>query len=83
MILSNKAYDILKWIQRLLLPALATFYLTLGSVWTGIIDLPYPEQVAATIAAVDTLLGVLLGISQANYNNNPTTGPKSNDIEGY
>ena len=83
MILSNKIYDILKWIQRLLLPALATFYLTLGSVWTGIIELPYPEQVAATIAAVDTLLGVLLGISQANYNNNPTTGPKSNDIEGY
>ena len=67
MILSNKIYDILKWIQRLLLPALATFYLTLGSVWTGIVDLPYPEQVAATIAAVGVFLGALVKRSSDKY----------------
>ena len=32
-----------------------------------IIYLPYPEQVAATITAIDTFLGVILGISSANY----------------
>lgn len=65
--MSDKTYDVLKWIQRLLLPALATLYLALGSIWKDIIYLPYPEQVAATITAIDTFLGVILGISSANY----------------
>lgn len=67
MIIPNNVYDILKWVQRLLLPALATLYLALGSIWKDIIPLPYPEQVAATITAIDTFLGVILGISTANY----------------
>lgn len=65
--MSDKTYDVLKWIQRLFLPALATLYLALGSIWKDIIYLPYPEQVAATITAIDTFLGVILGISSANY----------------
>lgn len=67
--MSNKVYDVLKWVQRLLLPALGTLYLALGSIWKGILPLPYPEQVAATIMAVDTFLGALLGISSAKYYN--------------
>lgn len=67
MIIPDKIYDVAKWIQRLLLPALATLYLALGSIWKDIIPLPYPEQVAATITAIDTFLGVILGISTANY----------------
>jgi hypothetical protein len=31
--LSNKAYDVLKWIAMWLLPALATLWLTLGKIW--------------------------------------------------
>ena len=65
--MSDKTYDVLKWIQRLFLPALATLYLALGSIWKDVIYLPYPEQVAATITAIDTFLGVILGISSANY----------------
>jgi len=68
MIINDKVYDVLKWIQRLLLPAIATLYLALGSIWKDILYLPYPEQVAATITAIDTFLGVILGISTANYN---------------
>ena len=30
--------------------------------------LPYGEQIVGTITAIDTFLGVLLGISTANYN---------------
>lgn len=67
MIIPNNVYDILKWVQRLLLPAIATLYLALGSIWKDIVPLPYPEQVAATITAIDTFLGVILGISTANY----------------
>lgn len=65
MTLTNKAYDILKWIAQILLPALATLYFAIASVW----GLPYSEQVVGTISAVDVFLGALLGISTAAYNN--------------
>lgn len=60
---SNKTYDILKWIAMYLLPALGTLYFALAGIW----GLPYGEQIVGTITAVDTFLGVLLGISKANY----------------
>nr|DAP58859.1 MAG TPA: holin [Caudoviricetes sp.] len=62
--MTNKTYDILKWIALILLPALATFYAAIAAVW----GLPYTEQVVGTITAVDTLLGTLLKISSDNYN---------------
>lgn len=62
--LSNKAYDILKWIAQYLLPALGTLYFALAGIW----GLPYGEQIVGTITAIDTFLGVILGISTANYN---------------
>lgn len=61
--MTNKTYDILKWIALILLPALATFYAAIAAVW----GLPYTEQVVGTITAVDTLLGTLLKISSDNY----------------
>lgn len=61
--LSNKAYDILKWVAALPLPALATLWLTLSSIW----GLPYGEEIGLTISAVDLFLGAILGISSANY----------------
>jgi len=61
--LSNKTYDILKWIAQFLLPALGTLYFALAGIW----NFPYGEQVVGTITAVDTFLGVILGISNAQY----------------
>lgn len=61
--MTNKTYDILKWIAQYLLPAAATLWLTLASIWC----LPYGEEIGGTIVAVDTFLGVLLGISSAQY----------------
>ena len=66
MILKNSTYDILKWIAQILLPALGTLYFALASIW----DFPYAEQIVGTITAVDTFLGVLLGISTKNYYKN-------------
>ena len=60
----NKTYDILKWVAQYLLPALATLYFAVAKIW----GLPYGEEIVGTITAVDTFLGVLLGISTANYN---------------
>lgn len=61
---TNKAYDILKWIALIVLPALGTLYFALAGIW----GLPYGEQVVGTIAAIDTFLGALLGISTLSYN---------------
>ena len=62
--LSNKAYDILKWIAMYLLPALGTLYFALAGIWS----FPYGEEVVGTTTAGDTFLGVLLGMSTAQYN---------------
>ena len=69
MIMSNKVYDTLKWIALVALPAVSALYLTLSGIW----GLPYGEQVAGTIAAVDTCLGAFLGISSAKYNKTQNT----------
>ena len=61
--LSNKTYDIIKWIAMYLLPALGTLYFALSGIW----DFPFGEEVVGTITAVDTFLGVLLGISNIKY----------------
>lgn len=61
--LSNKVYDVLKWVVMIVLPASSAFYVALAPVWNW----PYAEQVAMTISAATALLGALLGISTAQY----------------
>lgn len=63
--LTNKSYDVLKWIAQYLLPAAGTLYFALSGIW----GLPYGEQIVGTITAIDTFLGVILGISTMQYNN--------------
>lgn len=64
--MSNKVYDVLKYIAQIILPALATLYFALAGIW----GFPYGEEVVGTITAIDTFLGVILGISSVNYNKN-------------
>jgi hypothetical protein len=61
--LSNKAYDILKYIAQIVLPALGTLYFALAKIW----NFPYQNEIVGTISAVDLFLGALLGISTHNY----------------
>lgn len=61
--LSNKVYNVLKWIALILLPAVSTLIMSLGDIW----GLQYKEQICLTIAAVDTFLGAVLAISTAAY----------------
>ena len=62
--LTNKAYDVLKFIAQILLPALGTLYFALAKIW----GFPYAAEIVGTISAVDAFLGALLGISTAQYN---------------
>jgi hypothetical protein len=61
--LTNKTYDILKWIVVIVLPAAATLYAALGGIW----GLPLVTEITGTITAVDTFLGAVLMISSASY----------------
>ena len=62
--MSNKVYDILKFIALIVLPACGTLYFALAGIW----GFPYGEQIVGTITAVDTFLGAILGISTVQYN---------------
>lgn len=63
MYLSNRNYDILKYVALIALPAIQVFWLTIGKIW----DLAYTVEIGATIGAVALLLGTLLGVSTGNY----------------
>lgn len=63
MIMNSKVYDVLKFIAQIVLPAIATFYLTLAGIW----GLPYGEEVSGTVMAADTLLGAVLMLSSNAY----------------
>ena len=62
-LLSNKAYDILKWIVMVFLPALNVFIFALGEA------LGFDSHtICGVIAAVTTFLGALIGVSTIGYN---------------
>ena len=63
MAMSNKIYDALKWVAMVVIPAVATLYLALAGIWGW----PYGEQVVGTLTAINTFLGVVLGVSSAQY----------------
>ena len=62
--LSNKTYDLLKWVALVALPALTTFYGVVGATCS----IPHTQEVLTIAVAFETLLGTLLGISTNTYN---------------
>lgn len=61
--MSNKTYDILKFVAQIVLPATGTLYGALSSIW----GLPLGDEVVKTIVAVDTFMGAVLMISDHYY----------------
>ena len=64
--LSNKAYDILKFVCTILCPALGTFIFTISKIWGFP---PYAEEIVGTLSAAAIFIGALIGISTKNYYN--------------
>jgi imidazoleglycerol phosphate synthase glutamine amidotransferase subunit HisH len=62
--MSNKTFDVIKWIAQILLPGLGTLYFALAGIW----HFPYAQEIVGSIVALDAFLGLALGISTANYN---------------
>lgn len=63
--LPDKVYTSLKWIVMIAIPALATAYVGLAPVW----GLPEPKKISITANILCAMLGTLLGVSTAAYNN--------------
>lgn len=66
--MSNKMYDILKWIALIAFPAVIALYTTLSGVWGW----PYGEQVTGTLAALEVFLGAILQVSSTTYKKQAT-----------
>lgn len=64
--LPDKAYNVLKWLAVVAIDALGVAYLGLAAIW----QLPYGDEVARTCIIISTLIGVLIGVSSANYYTN-------------
>ena len=62
--MSNKTYDILKYIAQIVLPALGALYFGLAKIW----GFPYATEIVGTISVVDAFLGAVLKISTDQYN---------------
>ena len=62
--MSNKVYDVLKWIDGVLIYAILYAWTELARVW----DFPYSTQIGQTITIVGGALGILLGVSSLKYN---------------
>ena len=61
--MSNKVYDILKWITLVFLPALTTL---VGTILDSL-QVPYTNTVLTIMAGFTTFMGVVLGISNIKY----------------
>lgn len=62
MIVSNKTYDILKFIA-LTLPFVTTFVAAIMKIW----NLPYATEITLTLAAINTLIAELVKVLSNNY----------------
>lgn len=67
LIMKNSTYDKLKFIAQILLPAVATLWVAVSTIW----NLPLADQIEGTITAVvvfiDTLLGLTLAKASSDY----------------
>lgn len=62
--LSNKAFDTIRFLCEILVPAIGALYFGLSKLW----GLPHGQEIVGTCACVSTFLGALVGVSRANYN---------------
>ena len=58
-LLPNRAYDVLKWLALIVLPAIGVLGQPLGPLWGW----PWADQAATTINAVALAIGVVIGAS--------------------
>lgn len=61
--MSDKLYDVLAIIGRLILPALGTLYFALAKIW----GLPLGEEIVGTLSAVTIFLNAVLKVKSDQF----------------
>ena len=61
--ITNRTYDILKWVALVVIPASATLVLTVGKIW----GLPYYDNIGATISAIGLFIAAIIGVSTKGF----------------
>lgn len=61
--MSDKVYNLLKYLSAIALPALATLIIAIGEIW----GLPIMAPIAATVTAVAAFLGALIVKSSLSF----------------
>jgi len=64
-VLTDKAYNVLKHVAAVGLPAVSTLYFALAQIW----HFPDTDEVMATISAFNVFLGAIVGVSNFQYKN--------------
>lgn len=62
--MSNRAFDILRLVGEIIIPAISTFYAAVGAIWGW----PYIEGITGTLAAVTVLIGAIINGLRKVYN---------------
>lgn len=63
MILPQKAYEVMRWVVAIVIPAILTFYGVLGTA----LNIPHTDIVIKIGTAFDTMLGTIFLISKYSY----------------
>ena len=71
--ISNKTYNILKYVALIFIPALVTFVTTAGTE----LGYPHTEMLTVLISAFGTFLGALLVVSSNSYNKGVDDGQEN------
>ena len=74
--LSDRTYDILKWVQKIFV-LLATFYKAIANIWS----LPFGDEISATCLALASFLLGILEIASATYNKEQNAPLEMDDTE--
>lgn len=61
--ITDRQYQILKWIAAAGLPAAGTAIFAVGQIW----GIPYIPEIVGTVIAFNTMLGAFLGVEAADY----------------
>lgn len=64
--LNQKAYEILRWVVIIVLPAIGTFFATLANAWGWNVPV---DAILTSISALSLFLGAIFGISKVVNDN--------------